>query len=122
MDWGFVAALVIIFFRWLGRIFRSRPGIAIVIILGVIIFINSRNASSATPVAVYNENMPSVKAAPTLVQTSSRLYYVQKYTDDGKVLILQVFYAYDKKWVKYTTPLPIDRGVYGEVTVTARTN
>jgi len=121
VDWEFVWALILLPIQFVGRILKSKFGIVLVVILVVIIFVVPR-LSPPKQVPEFAKNVPSIKQAPTLVQTSSRQYYVQKYVDDGKVLTLQVFYAYDKNWQKYSTPLAIDRAVYRGVSVTKRVN
>jgi hypothetical protein len=118
----YVLAFIIAPFKFILSLFKSRIGVLLVIVIVVVfIVIPSVSKPKTDTERPYNQNLPTAKAAPTLVETSSRAYYVQKYTDDGKVIILEVFYLYDQnQWVKSKTPLPIDRSVYGTVRVTKR--
>ncbi len=116
-----------IFNRIIFPIFKSKV-LLIGVIAGIVILVgismangNKAKASPATP--QYISVAPSVKVAPYVLATSSRSYYVTKYTDDGKVITLTDWYSYDaKKWVRSTKPFQIDRQVYGEVKWFKRTN
>ena len=124
MDWKLAAALFVIPLKWLGAVLKNKIGLAIVIIVVVLIVINARSNAGApsSPTPDYAKNIPTIQQAPTLVQTTTRTYYVVKYTDDGKVLMLTDYYSFNKKWLKNKLPLIIDRAVYGRVTVSPRSN
>ncbi len=115
-----------IFNRIIFPIFRNKF-LLIVVILGVVALVvmgnMGNNKASAATNPEYLVAVPSVKAAPYVLTTSSRSYYVAKYTDDGKVVTLKDWYSYDaKKWVRSTKPFQIDRQVYGEVKMFKRTS
>src|SRR3990172_12696971 len=116
MDWKLVWAIILLPFVAVAKLLKSRAGLILVVVVGVTIFLAVRPSPAPTGSAAlpYNQNLPSVKVAPVAIQTSSRVYYVSKYTDDGKVLTLTLFYYYDKdRWTKTKIPLSIDRGIYG---------
>ena len=78
--------------------------------------------STAAPTEPYQEVAPPREEAPYVLATSTRVYYVTRYSDDGQVVTLHEYYTYDKKkWVGQTIPLRIDRAYYGEVRLHVRT-
>ena len=124
MDWKLIAAPFVILLRFIGKLLKNKLGLILIAVVVVVILISSQQGAKATaPVEPYNKNVPGVNQAPTIIQTTSRIYYVKDYTDDGKVLMLQNFYYYDKdRWLKNKTELPIDRAVYKEIRIAPRSN
>jgi len=72
---------------------------------------NSQRAEKAvTP--QYQQNIPSVQAAPYYLPTRTRAYYVATFSDNPIQLVLTNFYYYDrKKWANSDIPLYFDRAV-----------
>lgn len=123
----FSAILVLILtfpFRLLGFLFRNKIILLIVVISVIALFgIKSFNKQNTSTVEMPNYQVaaPDIKIAPTIVETSSRSYYVVSYTDDGNRITLTDWFDYDtKKWRRHKTPLPLDRNIYGEIRITQR--
>lgn len=69
----------------------------------------------------YIQVAPVAQTAPYVLQTDSRVYYIVKYTDDGKVITLTDYYTYDKKkWEHQTKTLLIDRQYYAYINLQKR--
>ena len=97
--------------------------VCVIAVIAVIAINAYRDSTSGTVVAVpeYQTNAPSATIAPTVVATSSRVYYVAEYTDDGETVLLKDFYTYDsKKWQRNTIALPLPRELYGEIKIYER--
>jgi len=108
--------ILITLLRW----FVAHPKMLIVCGLVGLAVIGVRACNAAlnpagSQVQHYQEIAPPVTAAPYVLATSSRVYYVAEYTEDGDTILLKSYYTYDaKKWQKSTTPLPIDKNTFGE--------
>ena len=64
----------------------------------------------------YQLTAPPVEAAPVVLRTQSRVYYVKDFTDDNRTVTLFEYYLYESDaWDFYKKPLVIDREVYGPV-------
>ena len=101
----------------------------LLIVLGIVVFAvvgfsrctGPGDTSQQVTIPEYQEKAPEVKAAPYVVQTSSRVYYVKAYDDSDGIMTLYEYYTYDKdKWQKQELDLPIDRQYYGEILVYER--
>lgn len=78
-----------------------------------------QSASVETP--EYQTIAPTIKEAPYIVQTSSRVYYVVEYENTGGGLTLLEYFTYDKKeWQKQTFPLTLSEQYYGKVVLNER--
>ncbi len=126
----FEAIIVLIFkgpFLILGWFFKHKALLvmAIVAIIALVAINTFRSHTALKQVAVaipaYQTLAPDKTLAPTIVQTSSRVYYVADFTDDGKIITLKSFYTFDKKkWELVNTPLQLDRSVYGRIEIYRR--
>jgi hypothetical protein len=103
--------------RW----FVSHPkmliigALAVFAVMGVQACNHAFNGDSDAAVEYYQDIAPSVKDAPYVLSTSSRIYYVADYSIDGDVILLKTYYTYDaEKWQKCSLPLPIDKNTFGE--------
>ena len=121
-------AIVALPFRLVFWLFRHPKVLVLIgIIVGIIFGLKACNAAlpnnTKTPtveIAKYQQIAPKPTVAPYVVATSSRIYYVTKYTDTKQILTLLEYFTYDKtQWVKSKQPLRIDRNVYGEVRIYA---
>ena len=122
-----VLALVALPFRAALWVFRHpRLLVLVVVVLFAVMGIRTCGTAfggtlTATPTEPYQKVAPSRADAPYILATSTRMYYVTRYSDDGRVITLQDYYTYDrKKWVHQTTPLLVDRRYYGEVKIHVR--
>ena len=123
-----IEALFILAFKlplqFLGYLAKNKILLILVLFLvGGFFIYNNATKDKVVAADYYIQVAPSVTQAPTLIQTTSRLYYVKSYTDDEKVITLTDWYSYDytqKKWLRNTQPFFIDRTVYGLVTVSSR--
>jgi hypothetical protein len=86
-----------------------------VLILAVsIIGVYTSFFKNATPqqsvIPIYQQIAPDIIQAPYVVTTPSRIYYVSRFVDDGRMVTLTKFYEYNKKkWQEGKLPLPLDR-------------
>lgn len=82
-------------------------------ICAVVIVISGAFASNNPPTLApeYQQaQVPPVKAAPYMLPTISRDYYVMASYEDGQYLWLTAYYEYNrKKWEYRDVPLPFDR-------------
>ena len=102
-------------------------GVVIIAVVAVgLLFFSSRfgNDESKTEVQYYQEIAPSIQAAPYMVLTPSRAYYIATFQDDDSYLVLTNFYYYDKgkKWVNTDVPLHLDKNLqeYSNIKVLKR--
>ncbi len=129
----FFAYLFVILIRIIKGILKH-PRYLILIGVVVFIFIGGRSvtrnisgaltggdAEAAPDIPAYQLTAPDKALARTIVQTNSRLYYVNDYTDNGRTVRLLAYYGYNgDDWVKSNTPLPLDRQYYGEIRIYER--
>jgi len=123
MDWKFIEACIVLFFRGILKLFSTKLGILIIVVFAILFYMSSQNhgTTAKVTVPVYANNAPSITQAPTEVWTESRVYYVKDFTDTGKIVTLKNYYYFDSKnWQLSKTPLPLDRTVYGELRITKR--
>ncbi len=110
-------------FLILGYMFKHKALllVSVVAVVAIIVMgtVNS-NKASETLTPQYQVVTPSIAEAPYVVATSSRTYYVIDYTDDGKVLTMNRYYDYNKKWVLEKIPLALDRSIFGEIRIFTR--
>lgn len=100
----------------------------LIAILGVVIFgffacqraCNKPSDANALSPQRYQDVAPDKRTCPTVVQTSSRIYYVSKYTKEAGIITLNKYYTYDKKWTLSTIPLIMDPAIYGKVVLYER--
>jgi len=123
-----VLAVVTIPFRAVLWVFRH-PRLLVLAVVVVFAVMGLRacgaafGTSTATPTEPYQEVAPPREKAPYVLATSTRVYYVTRYSDDGHVITLHDYYTYDwKKWARQSSPLRIDRTYYGEVRLHVRTD
>jgi len=122
-----VLAVVTIPFRAVLWVFRH-PRLLVLAVVVVFAVMGLRacgaalGTSTATPTEPYQEVAPPREETPYVLATSTRVFYVTRYSDDGQVVTLHDYYTYDrKKWVRQSRPLRIDRAYYGEVRLHVRT-
>ncbi len=120
-----LAAVIVLFkspFLVFGYIIKNKALLILLIVFAIGFFAIKSFTGSTTPTDTprYLETTPNINTAPIMMQTSSRLYYVADYTDDGVIITLKDWYSYDKKWTRNTKPLLLNREVYGLIKITAR--
>ncbi len=118
-----VVAIVIGIILFLLAILLKKKALVVlaVVVLGSAIVIGVATKSNTTPATAAAKNIPayqliapSVKDAPTVLRTSSRVYYVSTYKEDKQQITLTRFWVYDsKKWQLVTKPLVFDKAIYG---------
>jgi hypothetical protein len=94
-----------------------------VLILGIFAWRTCSNVGNqaTTTLPSYQQIAPTVDKAPYVIATSSRMYYVTDYTEDKGLITLKKYYLYDKKaWKFMTTPLVLDKKVYGDIRIYER--
>lgn len=89
--------------------------ILIAVAVGVIFY--TQQFQQNTPdieIPIYQEKAPSIQAAPYVLQTPSRAYYINKFEMQGDYLVLTDYYSYDKKkWRESDAPLYLDTTITG---------
>jgi len=106
----------------------KHPRYLVLLGIGIFVFVgfnaardNFIPASASPKIPDYQLIAPAVEKASHVVQTSSRIYYTSHFTDDGDIVLLEDYYAYNgEKWVKGTQSLPLSRKYYGEIKIYAR--
>jgi hypothetical protein len=84
------------------------------------VFNKSSEAANTEP-AKYQQIEPTVKQAPYVLWTQTRLYYVSKYSGEMPVVTLEIYYTYDKdSWTLQDQPLVIDENIYGDYRIYER--
>ncbi len=97
--------------------FKFKPAL-ITLILGIGLLIASNTFFNSDKSVVANapeyiQKAPTIQQAAYAIQTTSRLYYVSHYTDDGKVVSLTDYYIFNSnKWEHQVKTLLLDREVY----------
>lgn len=123
-------------FRILRWIFKHPRVLILLVAIGMAIFAfracssvtqgtvteNGNTVSYTIPQAQsYQTIAPTIKQAPTVIATGTRIYYVSQFEDDGKVVMLLKYYTFDKDtWQFSNKPLPLDRNSYGLITIYKR--
>lgn len=95
----------------LGFLWRHKKLAIILIIAGFALTVYNQQFKSSKPdIPAYQSEIPQqIKNLP-VIQTTSRYYYVQSFTEDDKNVYLDDFYAFDKEWIRYNSvPLPINK-------------
>lgn len=81
----------------------------------------NRPAGAAVPIEKYQEIEPTVKQAPYVLWTQTRVYYVSKYSGEPPAVTLEKYYTYDNDtWVLQDQPLVITEIIYGEYRIYER--
>jgi hypothetical protein len=120
-----VLALPVIIIK---RIFKHPKIFIFLGLVLVIVFAGFKVLSpSSKPIPAQATGLPPPKAtqlkypsASYAVQTSSRLYFVDDYTDMAGIIKAMGYWDYSsKKWVYHKTALVVDRKYYGDVKVYA---
>lgn len=97
--------------------------VLMVVVLGGIGYglLNCAGVLSNKSVIELEKGVPSVKDAPYVIQTTTRVYYAKSYQDIGGVVTLHDYYEFGQKgWKKQNHSLPMDREYYGSIKVSAR--
>jgi len=102
--------------------FHKKPAILVLVasvgllIASSTIFASDDNKLVSAP--EYIQKAPNTSKAPYAIQTTSRLYYVVSYQDQGDVVTLSDYFSYDKnKWQRYTIPLELNRAMYPVINI-----
>jgi hypothetical protein len=114
-------------FLILGYLFKHKA-LLVILVIGIIAFFglraigNAMSPASANqqPIPSYQASAPSIKEAPNVILTSSRVYYVADFKEDNQVVTLNKFYVYNKNWELVTRPLVIDKNLYGGIKLYTR--
>ncbi len=113
----FIISIITAPFRLLRAIYnRFGPG-GLLVFFGIILiiflgykFISNRNARIADL-----SKPPTIQEAPYIIQTSSRVYYVRSYHQEGSTIVLDKYYGQEGyQWKFYETPMPLTKA-FGNV-------
>jgi hypothetical protein len=121
---AFKAPFMVLFFLFKHRILL----LLLIVFIGGIVAWRSYSHSKNEPAInspptppPYQLIAPDKKAAPYILATSSRVYYVEQYSDNKQVITLKRYFIYDRKaWVERNRPLILDRAVLGKIEVRKR--
>ncbi len=103
-------------FRLLGLLFKYKA-LLVIVVIGVVIFlfVGTRSgqpgtANPQTAIPKYQTLAPPANIAPKVIQTTSRVYYVAAFADNGKTVTMMRYYSYDKdKWQLNIIPLTLTK-------------
>jgi hypothetical protein len=103
----------------------KHPTLIMVLFFGVLLLFGVRTCTTSTTTAVpipeYQESAPAVPLAPTVIATTSRVYYVADYSAIEGGYLLTDYYSYDGgSWVRIPAPLELETKYYGEIKVYER--
>jgi hypothetical protein len=116
-------ALIFLYLLAFKKKFSKFALIVCIVCVGVMVINNqfSKSDPARAQVQQYQKIAPPVEYALIVVQTSSRIYYVNHYKDDGKICTLLDYYTFGKKnWEYSDKPIVIDRNIYGEIRIYRR--
>lgn len=111
----YVIAILKLPFRALGFIVKHPRliipvGIVVFIIFGVITCSNTFSSKTAPVPQIAKAQPPAITAAPYVLRTSSRTYYVNKYTTTDTVFSLIDYWDYNKSaWEKGAAKIDMQR-------------
>ena len=95
-----------------GFLWRHKK-LAIILIIagfGFMIYQQQFKPEPAPEIPQYRADVPSKIQNLPVIQTTTRYYYVQHFTEDDSTIYLNDFYAYDTEWTRYNSiPLPLDK-------------
>lgn len=133
MDWKVVEAFFIIIFVKIPGWFLKHPRVLIPVgLLAVGVFAyQSCNRPASKPgqtqaqvLSPQQQKAPSVTDAPTVFQTTSRVYYVAKYAqpNPNKVILYRWYEWQKNKWVLQNSAegVPFDKAVTGDFRIFQR--
>lgn len=129
----FIAAIFLIFqgfARVIKYIFTHKILLIILAILIVVLIVipklqcnSSPTNTQSKPLLEYQKSAPPITDAPYILETTSRIYYVIRYKDDGLIISLEPYAYYvfsNNQWLLSPAPLLINRDVYGPVRLSTR--
>lgn len=128
MDWGLVKAVFILAGRALiWPLKRPKYLIILGVLIGGIVAYQSCNNSPEKQnqeYSVQEQKAPAVKLAPYILQTTSRIYYVTKYTQpsDNQVIMYKWYEWQKNDWVvRYSSEgVMFDREIQGDFRIQQR--
>lgn len=93
--------------------------VILIILLGIVLLINQCSGGSC--IRKIDKSVPDITAAPWEVTTPTHLYYAREAVDNGEAVIMTDWYEYlNKKWVKHSGNITLEKRIYGEITVNRR--
>ncbi len=118
MDWKLVEAIfIILFVKIPGWFLKHRIFLVVgVVVIGGIWAYRSCVSPAQKPIIAEEKNIPTVKAAPYVLATPSRYYYVVTYKEvSNSEVILFKWYEWDgEKWDYRAYELTITKDLYGD--------